>query len=370
MNTPIGPIPFTIGDAETPAAGLSLTNNSSNPTLVPKSNIVFGGSGADRTVTITPALGQQGTAMITVIVTDAGGRSASDTFELTVIGANMVNPGLVLADTFSYIDGSLITNSAFIWNAHSGKTGETQVVSGKLQLSGSQTEDVNATLTNAPFATNGSVILYASFAVNFSQLPSGAGTYFAHFKDTGASNFRARVFAGTTNAAGGLFRLGIANASGAVSAQVTNDLSLNTTYTVVVRYNVGTAASTLWINPTSESDSSATATDSTSLLAISTFAFRQSTGIGTLAVDDLKVGASFADVVTGASAVRLQILSSGGSVEISWPISAAGFVLQGTATLASPNWSNVSFTQSGDRNVALVPANSRASFYRLIRTGP
>ena len=51
-------------------------------------NIVFGGSGASRTVTITPALNQSGTATITITVTDGDGGTASDTFVLTVTAAN------------------------------------------------------------------------------------------------------------------------------------------------------------------------------------------------------------------------------------------------------------------------------------------
>ena len=56
-----GPLNFTIGDAETPAASLTLGKASSNPTLVPTNNIVFGGSGSNRTVTVTPAADQNGT---------------------------------------------------------------------------------------------------------------------------------------------------------------------------------------------------------------------------------------------------------------------------------------------------------------------
>src|SRR5947207_9298247 len=64
------PVPFVIGDAETPATSLVLSKSSSNPTLVPINNIVFGGSGANRTVTATPANNQSGTATITVTVSD------------------------------------------------------------------------------------------------------------------------------------------------------------------------------------------------------------------------------------------------------------------------------------------------------------
>src|SRR5204863_327676 len=65
----------------------TVTGSSSNPTLVPNGNIVFGGSGANRTVTVTPALNQFGSATITVTVND-GTDTASDTFVLTVTPVN------------------------------------------------------------------------------------------------------------------------------------------------------------------------------------------------------------------------------------------------------------------------------------------
>lgn len=83
LNMPTDPIPFTVGDAETDPASLILSGRSSNQTLVPDANIVFGGSGTDRTVTITPAADQSGTATITITVSD-GALTASDSFELTV----------------------------------------------------------------------------------------------------------------------------------------------------------------------------------------------------------------------------------------------------------------------------------------------
>ncbi|MBI1874429.1 MAG: adhesin, partial [Acidobacteria bacterium] len=69
---------FTIADIETAASSLTLSGSSSNTTLVPTANIVFGGSGASRTVTVTPAANQNGSATITVTVSD-GALSASDT---------------------------------------------------------------------------------------------------------------------------------------------------------------------------------------------------------------------------------------------------------------------------------------------------
>lgn len=68
-NTPTAALAFTIGD-DGGVAGLTLTKGSSNPTLVPTNNIVFGGSGANRTVTVTPAAGLQGSSTISIFVSD------------------------------------------------------------------------------------------------------------------------------------------------------------------------------------------------------------------------------------------------------------------------------------------------------------
>lgn len=84
-NTSTGPIALTIGDDVTPVASLSLSSSSSNTNLVPTNNIVFGGAGASRTVTVTPQLNQTGTASLTIIVTDAKGARGLATFELTVV---------------------------------------------------------------------------------------------------------------------------------------------------------------------------------------------------------------------------------------------------------------------------------------------
>ena len=47
VNTATPAVPFTVNDTDTPAASLTLSGGSSNPTLVPTNNIVFGGSGGD-----------------------------------------------------------------------------------------------------------------------------------------------------------------------------------------------------------------------------------------------------------------------------------------------------------------------------------
>src|SRR5438477_8752397 len=82
-NSSTGPISFTVSDAETNAESLVVTGSSSNPTLLPDSNLIFGGSGSNRTVTATPAANQFGSATVTVRVSD-GSLSSSAAFNLTV----------------------------------------------------------------------------------------------------------------------------------------------------------------------------------------------------------------------------------------------------------------------------------------------
>jgi hypothetical protein len=86
-DTPTAVLHFTVGDPETPASSLIVTGSSSNPTLMPDKNIVLGGSGVNRTVTVTPAHNQSGTATITLTVSD-GTTPATSSFTLTVTPVN------------------------------------------------------------------------------------------------------------------------------------------------------------------------------------------------------------------------------------------------------------------------------------------
>ena len=90
-STSTVPASFSVSDVETPAANLILSVVSSSTTLIPASNIVLGGSGANRTVTLTPVAGQTGTATITITVSD-GSATASTSFQLVVQSARPPPP--------------------------------------------------------------------------------------------------------------------------------------------------------------------------------------------------------------------------------------------------------------------------------------
>jgi len=96
-NGTTGALAFAIGDAETAAGALTVTAASSNPTLVPESGLVLGGSDAERTITVTPAANQSGTATITLTVSD-GALTASTSFMLTVNSVNYAPTVGAIAD--------------------------------------------------------------------------------------------------------------------------------------------------------------------------------------------------------------------------------------------------------------------------------
>lgn len=81
-NTRTAPLSFTVGDPDTPADSLTVGATSSNSALI--TNFVFGGSGSNRTVTVTPITNRFGNSTITLNVTD-GASSTSTTFQVSVI---------------------------------------------------------------------------------------------------------------------------------------------------------------------------------------------------------------------------------------------------------------------------------------------
>ncbi len=95
-----GRITLNISDVESTAGNLTLSATSSNTTLVPTSNITFGGTGATRTSSITTVSGLTGTSNLkitasdgrksgSVAVTVKSGGSASDTIFGTA-GADLI----------------------------------------------------------------------------------------------------------------------------------------------------------------------------------------------------------------------------------------------------------------------------------------
>lgn len=92
-NGSSGPLSFSFGNlGGTSGASLQISASSSNAALVPNGNIVIGGTGTNRTITVTPISGVTGTSLITVSVTD-GVSTNSFSFNVTVSNFGMTaNP--------------------------------------------------------------------------------------------------------------------------------------------------------------------------------------------------------------------------------------------------------------------------------------
>lgn len=317
VNTPIT-IHFTVSDDHT-LGSVSYVYGSSNTTLLPNGGISLGGSGGSRTLTLTPANNQLGVVPITLIASDNDPTTPKST---TVNFSVMVRPsaGTVLNDYFNYDNaGSIVTNSGGFWQTHSGTSGQMQVGSGLVTIDGvNNSEDVNAQLIGQPYPTNNGAVLFSSCIVNYQTLPTAIGAYFGHFKDNTTFGFLGRIWASTSNAASGFYRIGIGNSSdaSAASPQFPMDLSPNQNYQVVTMLQLSNGFSTLWINPTSQSDTHVSNSTSvgTNLVQIYQYALRESNSAeGKVKVSSLRVGLTFADVVD-----VLAIQQSGNNAVVTW----------------------------------------------------
>ena len=244
-----------------------------------------------------------------------------------------VHPETLLQEAFAYPDGRLADVSGGLWTVQSG-TLPLNVFGGLARLEQADAtggrEDVNRFLARSfdPVADN-VTRLYAGFTVNLSALPyeggsSTAGSYFAHFKASAANQFYARVGANREGAAPGAYRLAVANAdwTSATSLEYPADLQPGITYDVVLRLDLGTDTSTLWINPVDEFSPNVTATDPIKYSGtLNAFALRQGTtgsspnlgGPGAVAVGNLRVATAFPEVQAVPEPAAATLLLLGGA---------------------------------------------------------
>jgi mono/diheme cytochrome c family protein len=156
-NGSTGPIAFTIGDAATPAGALVLSATSSNPTLVGATNIVFGGSGSNRTVTVMPAANQGGTTTITINV-DNGQVVASESFDVTVVGTMLAYykfEGDALDSSGQGNHGTINGGAAFVPGKIGAQALNTDGLSGYVQTPFSVLNDFTIALWVKTTATGG-----------------------------------------------------------------------------------------------------------------------------------------------------------------------------------------------------------------------
>jgi len=184
--------------------------------LVPNGNIVFGGSGAARTVTITPVAGQSGTATITVTVSDSA-LTGSDTLLLTVTSA-VPPPTYLLSEGF---EGTGFENAGWTVDGTPNADYTTTALHGAQSLNTSGAQYISRTFQNST-----SFYLYTQVRA----IAWGSFTNLVYWDDAGWDS-AATVWTDGIN-------LHVTHGSASVIG--TTPLSPNTTYHVWVDWTKGT----------------------------------------------------------------------------------------------------------------------------------
>ena len=154
-NTATNAISFTIDDENTPLNNLVLTAVSSNTTVVPSANIVFSGTGNNRTVVVTPVANQSGTATITVTVRDSYNTTASSSFTVTFEDTTI--PTVITQNVTAFLDanGQATVTAAQINN---GSTDNCGIATVTLNQTAFDCEDIGTnTITLTVTDVNGNV---------------------------------------------------------------------------------------------------------------------------------------------------------------------------------------------------------------------
>ncbi len=270
-------------------------------TITAPSGVIMGGdnpnSSADGTITFTGM-----TEGVDTFITIEGGTGSSCDLSRTLYSPACIS--LPIIEDFNYVDGSLINNP--LWSNFSGTSGDLMVSSEQVLVQhGTPSEDAQIQFA----AVSGSIYYALDFTVVNPGSPiSGTDNeYFATFKDF-SFGFSGRLDIVPPSSTGD-FSVGIATDGATADSIWTTDLTYGETYRATVKYDQVTNIAQLWIDATSESDTSIIGADLDDPgRTIVSFALRQSDSSlneGIL-VDNLRVGTTF--VETSLSIKRNTIL--------------------------------------------------------------
>lgn len=214
---------------------------------------------------------------------------------------------ILLTETFTYVDGSLVGAVGSPWTTNSGTAGQQNVVNGELFIDDNETEDTAAFLSTPVSA--GEIFAGFDFRIDSADIPSNAtGNYIAHFiGSNNAFTGRFQLLAPLGTDPAGSFRIGLSNNSGASNVSFPDPFTADATYRAVVSYDYGTNNATLLIG-----GNSITATDSfTAPPTIDRWGWRQSTTHGDAFVDNLTVATTLAEAIPEPSTMLCGLFGAG-----------------------------------------------------------
>lgn len=232
---------------------------------------------------------------------------------------------LLFEDDFNYTTGQLTSTSSGAnvsggnWVNASGTGGLIQVSSSGLSYSGYASGGVGGKITIASPTTSGEDVrrgftdqlqtsnssLYAGLLLNvtnITNLSSTTGDYFAHFTNVAGTGggFHSRIY---IRSSGTGFNLGLQTNTGLAVTWDNTVFTVNTTYLVVVGYEIVTGANNdigrLWVNPTLSGSThptpliSTTVTTGTEPDGIDAFGIRQGGNTPNAEIDAIRVGLSW-----------------------------------------------------------------------------
>jgi len=220
------------------------------------------------------------------------------------------------SDAFAY-SGALSTNG---WLTHSGTAGQMTTLNGSLTYNGlssngNQTQIVagNSEDVNLSSASPITGVAYYSTLINLPNVTGQAansttGNYFLMLGTLPSTGNALTIFSGRVYVRVGsvpdTFNLGILNGAGGTAAPTfsTTDYNINTTYFIVVKFDIATNTASLWINPSiGGTEGTATVTNATGTTAAPTqferLAIRQAgtatSGTGNIQIDEVRIGTTW-----------------------------------------------------------------------------
>ncbi len=173
-----GPLSFIVGDQETAPGSLVVTAVSSNTTLIPNGNLILGGAGVNRTVTVNPAANQFGGPVTITLTVSDGVNSSQTTFTVTMLEVNdapVANADSATTNEDNAVSGNVLTNDTDIDNTDG--------------IPGNE-DTATAVLDSGP--TNGSLLFNAdgsfTYTPNANYFGTDTFTYHAVDSDGAPSN--------------------------------------------------------------------------------------------------------------------------------------------------------------------------------------